>query len=288
MTEREAAAIPGDIRAQIRRISVILRVPELAIGVFGLAVLLLAGFFLPLPYDPIEPNPSVMMQPPSGSHWFGTDMLGFDVFSRTIASASRDIPLAAIGTIVAMAIGVPLGLLASSKGKSGERIMRALDAFQAFPLLILGIAVVTLMGNRIENVVVAIVLINTPRFMRLVRAEALSLRESRFVEAARAMGASNRRILFRHLLPNVTDISLVQFSLSAARALIVIASLGFLGIGVSPPDPSWGLMLQAGARNISSGQWWLSMFPGLAIVAAVISFNLLADGLQKVFSGRSL
>lgn len=283
-------AAPKPVMRGRRRWSIpaMYRVPELIIGLAGLVVLLAAGFFMPLPYDPIQPSPTELMQPPSTEHWFGTDALGFDVFSRTVASAARDVPLAAIGAIVSMVLGVPLGLLASSKGKSGERIMRALDAFQAFPLLILGIAVVTLMGNRIENVVIAIALINTPRFMRLVRAEALSLRESRFVEAARAMGASNRRILFRHLLPNVTDISLVQFSLSAARALIVIASLGFLGIGVSPPDPSWGLMLQAGARNISSGQWWLSLFPGIAIVMAVICFNLLADGLQKVFSGRSI
>ena len=166
-------------------------------------------------------------------------------------------------------------------------MMRALDAFQAFPLLILAIAIVSLTGDRLENVIIAIALINVPRFMRLVRSEVLSLRESRFVEAAIAFGASKTRVMFRHLLPNLSGVILAQVSLAAAHAIIVIAALSFLGIGITPPDASWGAMIQSGARNMVSGQWWVVAFPGLAVIVAVTSLNLIADGLDSVFD-RSL
>ena len=165
--------------------------------------------------------------------------------------------------------------------------MRALDAFQAFPLLILAIAIVSISGNRLENVVIAIALINIPRFMRLVRSEVLSLRESRFAEAAIAIGATKARVMFRHLLPNLTGIILAQVSIAAAHAIIVIAALSFLGIGITPPDASWGAMIQRGARNMTSGQWWVATFPGIAVVTAVASLNLIADGLDDIFN-RSL
>lgn len=253
---------------------------------FGLTILtivLLGGFFLPLPYPPTKPDPTSILLPPSAGHWFGTDTSGFDVFSRTVASARHDLPLAVLGALFSGLLGVPLGLAVSIKGASGERGMRALDAFQAFPLLILAVTIVTLAGNRLNAVVLAIVVINVPLFMRLVRSEALALREARFVEAAEAIGASRSRILGLHILPNLSGVILVQSSITAAHALIVIAALSFLGIGVSPPEPSWGIMIQSGAKQISSGQWWVSVFPGLAIFAVVMSFNLVGDALEIIF-----
>jgi peptide/nickel transport system permease protein len=256
--------------------------PGLAVGVAILCALLAASLLLPLPYNPISPDATMTLQAPSAAHWFGTDSVGFDVYSRTVAAAARDLPLAFGGALGAALIGVSLGLLATTKGRVSTTIMRSLDAFQAFPLLVLAIAVVTLTGNRLEMVVLAIIIIEAPRFMRLVRAEGLAIRESRFIEAAEAIGARPRRILFVHLLPNVSGVIAVQLSIATANALMVVAALSFLGIGVSPPDPSWGAMIQAGARQMTTGQWWVSLFPGLAIFVSVISLNLIADELDVI------
>lgn len=259
----------------------------LILGGTVLVAMLLAAWFMPLPYDPIRPAAASTLQPPSATHWFGTDSVGFDVFSRTIAAGGRDLPLAFTGAIAAAAIGVLLGLLATTKGYLSNLMMRALDAFQAFPLLVLAIAIVTLTGNRLEMVIFAIIIIEVPRFMRLVRSEGLAIRESRFIEAAEAIGAKPMRILIVHLLPNVSGVIAVQLSIATANALLVIAALSFLGIGVSPPDPSWGAMIQAGARQMTTGQWWVSLFPGLAVFVVVVSLNLVADELDVILERSS-
>jgi peptide/nickel transport system permease protein len=262
------------------------RRPGLGIGGSIIALLLLASFFAPLPHDPIVAVPSRALEAPSSEYIFGTDRTGFDVFSRTIRAARLDLALAVAGTLISMVLGVPLGLLASTKNKWSERLMRGLDTFQAFPLLVLAIAVVSLTGNNLKNVVVAIGLINTPRFMRLVRADALAVRESRYVEAAISVGASPVRILRKHVLPNVSGIILVQATLAAANAIVVISALSFVGIGVTPPTPSWGAMIRSGSQNIASGSWWMSVFPGVAVVIAVWALNKIADGVQAGI-GRS-
>lgn len=252
------------------------------IGAVILAVLVLLGFFLPLPYDPLRSVPEALLtNPPSSAHWFGTDTFAFDVFSRTVLAASNDIPVAAAGVLLSLILGVPLGLFASAKGRTGEYLMRGVDAFQSFPILILAIAAVVLLGNESSNVVAAIAIINVPRFMRIIRSEALSIRESRYIEAAVAIGASKVRIMFRHLLPNVTGIILVQMSLAAANALVIITTLSFLGIGVSPPNPTWGSMIQEGARVLTQGHWWIAFFPSVAIFISVAAFNLIADSSQN-------
>lgn len=256
------------------------RHPSVVVGCAIIAILLLAGLFLPLPFDPTVPDPRNASHAPNGKYWFGTDGDGFDVFARTIASAQRDLPLALIGTLFSLLVGVPLGLMVSAKTRWADWVMRGLDVFQAFPLVIIAIAVVTLAGNKLSNVVLAIMIINVPRFMRLIRSEALALRESRFIEAAIAVGGTRTRLLTRHILPNVTGVTIVQSSLAAAQSIVVIAALSFLGVGVSPPDPSWGMMIQAGSSQLITGQWWIVLFPGLAVLLAVASFNLIADGLQ--------
>ncbi|MCX5577709.1 ABC transporter permease [Kaistia terrae] len=259
----------------------------LVAGALFLAALLLASWFLPLPYDPIRPDATATLQPPSAQHWFGTDSVGFDVFSRTIAAAGRDLPIAFGGALAAALIGVFLGLLATTKGRGSALLMRSLDAFQAFPLLVLAIAIVTLTGNRLEMVMFAIIIIEAPRFLRLVRAEGLAIREARFIEAAEVIGAKPLRVLLVHLLPNVSGVIAVQLSIATASSLMVVAALSFLGIGVSPPDPSWGAMIQAGARQMTGGQWWVALFPGLAIFLVVVCLNLVADALDVILERSS-
>jgi peptide/nickel transport system permease protein len=279
----EAAAAASTAPGAARRRQMLSRAtsrPAILVGAGVIAALLAAGFWLPLPYSPTVPDPAATSLPPGAEHWFGTDSDGFDVFSRTIASAGRDLPLAVIGTLASLLVGVPLGLLVSTKGRWPERVMRGLDVFQAFPLVIIAIAIVTLTGNKLQNVILAVMIINVPRFMRLIRSEALAMRESRFIEAAWAAGATRSRVLGKHILPNVAGVTLAQSSLAAAQAIIVIAALSFLGVGVSPPNPSWGLMIQEGARQMTIGQWWVVTFPGLAVLLTVICFNLIADGLQ--------
>jgi len=246
--------------------------------------MLLAGLFAPLPFDPIKPDPAAVTLPPSARHWFGTDLSGFDVFSRTIASAAHVLPLVVVGTLLSVAVGVPFGLLASSRGRGAEVLVRALDGFQAFPLLVLAIALVTLAGNNLWSVVIAIGVVNTPRFMRLVRSQALVVRESRYVEAATAVGCSPVRVMARHVFPNVVDSIAAQSSLAAAYSVIVIASLNFLGVGVSRPTPTWGSMIQDGAQTVSQGYWWMIVFPGLAVLIAVLCFNALADRAARYFA----
>ncbi|GAA1738232.1 ABC transporter permease [Luedemannella helvata] len=250
-----------------------------------LTAMLAAAYFAPLPHDPTEPLADTLAAP-DGDYWMGTDKFGIDVFSRLVASAGVDIPLAVSGMSISLVIGVLLGLAALHRGPWGERLVRALDVFQAFPLLILAVALVALMGNKIENVVIAIAIINVPRFVRLVRSEGLTIRESRYVEAAHAIGATGRRVMFRHVLPNMTGIILAQASLAVAHSIVVIASLSFLGIGINAADPSWGAMIQTGAQNITTGQWWVAVFPGLAIFLTVLCFNAISDQLQDSF-GRA-
>lgn len=256
--------------------------PILAVSIIVLMVA--AAYWAPLPFDPERPGGVLLA--PSGEHWMGTDKFGLDVFSRLISSAGLDIPLAFTGLLISMLIGVPLGLFASQPGRWGEAVVRSLDVFQAFPLLILAIAVVAMMGNDIENVVVAIAIINIPRFIRLVRSEGLTIRESRYYEAARAIGVPGHRLMFKHMLPNMIGTILSQASLAAAHAIVVIAALSFLGIGINSTDASWGAMIQTGAQNITTGQWWASVFPGLAIFITIMCFNAVSHYLQENF-GRA-
>ncbi|MCY3561587.1 MAG: ABC transporter permease [bacterium] len=258
----------------------------LTVGFVVILLILLAGFFAPLPHDPIQPNPENTLQSPDGEFWFGTDRFGFDVFSRVFASARLDLPIALAGTLLSIAVGIPVGLVASNKSRWSERIMRGLDMFQSFPLLVLAFAIVALTGNTLRNIIFAIALVNVPRFIRLVRSEALVLRESRFIEAATAIGASRTRVMLRHVMPNTMGIVLAQASLAAAHAIIVIAGLSFLGIGITPPEASWGVMIRVGSQNIATGQWWVSFFPGAMVFVTIVAFNMVADGVTRLI-GRA-
>lgn len=249
-----------------------------SVAVVFLVGLVLISVFAPLPHDPFTPDAGAILHPPNGTYWFGTDRNGLDVFSRTVVAARTDISMAVAGSFLSVLIGVPLGLLASIPGRTAEWLMRLVDTWQAFPLLILVLAIVALSGASPFSVVLALLLVNVPLFVRVVRAEAMVIRSKRYVEAATACGASPRRVALRHILPNTTSVIFAQLSLSAALAILVIAGLGFLGAGLNPPAASWGALVNAGSQSLVSGQWWPALFPSLAILAVVLSFNALADG----------
>lgn len=269
-----------------RRHSVLLDYAGLAVGLAPIVLLYLASRFAPLPFSPTQPNADQVSLAPSAAHWFGTDASGFDVFSRTINAAGTDLPLAVGGTLVALLIGVPVGLIASSQNWVASVIMRAIDALQALPLLILAVALVAIAGNNLSSVVVAIVLVSAPGFVRLVRSGALVVRRTRYVEAAIAMGCSTERILRVHVLPNVMSLILAQASLGVATAVVVIAGLNFLGVGTHPPDPTWGSMVSEGAGVVAQGQWWVALFPSLAIVLVIICLNAAARAAEDLTKAR--
>lgn len=259
--------------------------PDLVIGAGIAALMLIVCFAYPTPYNPREVNPSWILLHPSSHHLFGTDSNGSDVFSRVLAGGRTDLPLAIGGGVVAGLIGVPLGLLASGGGKGSELILRTLDVVQSFPLLVVALVVVALAGNHLQNVIFAIAFVNAPQFIRLIRNSALHLRASRFVEAAIASGASKGRVTFRHILPNMSGIILAQTSLAIGTGVLVVAALSFLGLGVAPGTPSWGAMIRLGYQDIVTGQWWTSLFPGLAIVIFVVAMNTAAEGLERLLGG---
>jgi peptide/nickel transport system permease protein len=254
------------------------------LGAGIIVLLLLAGLALPLPHDPLTTSADIL-QAPGGDHIMGTDQLGRDVFARTVRAARLDLPLVIGSTLASVIVGVGLGLLVSTRSRLSEWVMRGLDIFQAFPMLVLAMVIVAVAGNSRAMVIVALALISFPMFLRLVRAEALALRESRFIEAAVAIGATRRQVLRYHMLPNVTGVILVNAAVTASRAILMIAALSFLGIGVEPPTPSWGLMMQEGSQSLVAGDWWVSFFPGLGVLLVGLGFNLLGDGLEQV-TGR--
>lgn len=253
-----------------------------AIAASAIGALLIASF-VPVGYSPTSPSVNIL-EPPSAAHLFGTDQTGFDVLARTLAAAHVDIPLALGGTLLALLVGTPLGLLASMEGRPGAMIMRVLDGIQAFPLLILILVIATLTGGGLAVIVACIALVNLPQFIRLSRAEALAVNKSRYVLFARAIGASRAHIMRRHLLPQVSGVLLAQASLGSAVAVAVIAAMSFLGVGIAPPTASWGEMISAGGQGIGSGQWWPVVFPAAALAITIFCLNIVADGLDAHFS----
>ena len=241
------------------------------------------AFIYNFAHDPYTTDIIQRLSPPGNGFIFGTDEVGFDIFSRTIIAGKIDLFISLSGTLAALLVGLPLGLMASDKTKTADRIMKVLDMFQAFPLLVLAIVIVAMWGNNIRNVIFAIILINIPRFTRLIRSEALTVRESRFIEVATAMGASKMRIISKHLLPNILGTLLAQASITTAHSIVVVAALSFIGIGVVPPEASWGSMIRAGSQYMMTGQWWMSIFPGLAIFISVLSFNTISQYILRKY-----
>jgi ABC-type dipeptide/oligopeptide/nickel transport system permease subunit len=257
------------------------QVPALiALGYLVLVVLSALCAPLLATHDPLQQNLSGVLQPPGGGHVLGTDDLGRDVFSRALYAGRISLVAAAQAVAVAVVLGVVPGLIAGYAGRRVDAvIMRVTDALMSFPPLILAIAFVGVLGPSLTNAMFVIGVIFAPRFVRLVRGTVLSIREETFIEASRSIGTPTVRVIWRHVLPNALSPLIVQISLTAAMAMLAEASLSFLGLGVQPPDASWGSMIERGFRYTAAAPW-LTIFPGLLIALTVLAFNLLGDGLR--------
>lgn len=237
------------------------------------------------PYDYTEPSADALAAP-SAEHWFGTDDLGRDIFTRIVYGSRISLWVGFISIAGSIVVGSLLGLLAGYYGKWQDTLIsRLFDIMLAFPSILLAIAIVAMLGPGLNNALIAIAIINIPTFGRLMRSRVLSVKAEDFVLAARAIGMKNSRILWNHILPNCWTPIMVQGTLSFATAVIEVAALGFLGLGAQPPDPEWGTML-SDARDYLQLAPWTMVFPGVAIMITVLGFNLLGDGLRDIFDPR--
>jgi peptide/nickel transport system permease protein len=254
---------------------------------FGLLVLIVvAAVFGPwlVPHDPLASNTTVALKPPSLSHWFGTDQLGRDVFSRVIVATRLDLFISVASVALVFLMGGVAGIASGFFLGWTDRIVgRISDTIMAFPLFVLAMGIVAALGNTVQNIILATAIVNFPLYVRVARAEANVRREAGFVQAARLSGNGEFRILFGHILPNIMPIMIVQMSLTMGYAILNAAGLSFIGLGVRPPTPEWGIMVAEGAAFMVSGEWWIALFPGAALMTAVFCFNLLGDGLRDIF-----
>lgn len=259
----------------------------LAIVVVFLVVAAIGPWIVPFPEDATGAvHLDIKLQPPDGTHWFGTDEVGNDVFTRVVLGTRVTLQIACIVTGVAMLIGVPLGMIAGLVGGwVQEVIMRVTDVFLSVPGLVLAIAIVGALGPGIVNAMLALSLVWWPGYVRLVQAKTLALKNEIYVHAAYSIGASKLRIVFIHILPNCTSPIIVKASMDMGMAILGAASLGFLGLGAQPPFPEWGAMISI-ARTYLPDWWWYSFFPGLAISLTVLGFNLLGDGLRDILDPK--
>ena len=268
----------------------VLRANPVTLFAFGLfAFLIFCAIFGPsvVPYDPLETNTANALQPPSWSHWFGTDQVGRDVFSRVIVATRLDLSISVAAVALSFVVGSMLGAVAGYWGGWLDSVLnRFLDTIMAFPLFVLAMGIVAALGNTIENIIYATAIINMPFYARLVRAEVNIRRNAGFVRAAKLSGNSDLRVLAFHIFPNALPPMMVQVSLNLGWAILNAAGLSFIGLGVRPPTPEWGIMVAEGANFIVSGEWWLAVFPGLWLMIAVFTFNLLGDGLRDIVDPR--
>jgi peptide/nickel transport system permease protein len=264
------------------------RLASVGIAIVGLLVLCAALAPLISPYDPTRQRLLEALQGPSAAHLLGTDENGRDVLSRILYGARVSLLAGVFSVAIAVVLGVTSGLVSGYfSGWVDNVIMRAMDALLAFPTLVLALAITAALGPNLRNAMIAIGVVATPVFARLTRGQVLSIREREFVEAARTLGAGSGRIMIRHILPNVTAPLVVQASLSVAFAILAEATLSFLGLGVQPPEPSWGSMVSRGKDYLDQAPW-LSFAPGGAILLAVMGFNFLGDAIRDALDPRLL
>ncbi|GAB7014090.1 ABC transporter permease [Halolamina salina] len=279
------------LRRRGRAFAARFRQNNLAMG--GLVVttgFLLIALLAPVlaPYDPAAVDVPARLQGPSLAHPFGTDRYGRDLFSRVLFGARIALQVAVATPLVAGAVGVPIGLVAGYVGgRVDDALMRLMDSIFAFPAILLGLTLVAVFGQSLTNIVAALGIVYIPQFARVTRGSAVSVVEEEHVRVARSLGASHFRILLVHVLPFCLSAILVQATVTAALAIVLESSLSFLGVGVPSPRPSWGSILRVGKGYVDSGEWWYSVFPGVAIVIAVLGFNLLGDGLRDVLDPRT-
>ena len=250
----------------------------IAVAIFGPSM---------VPYDPLASNTAIALQAPSIAHWFGTDNLGRDVFSRVVFATRLDLSISVLAVALSLVIGSLLGAIAGYTGGWLDALVsRMMDTIMAFPLFVLAMGIVAALGNTIENIIYATAIINIPFYARLIRSEVRIRRHSTFAQAAYVSGMSHWRVLLFTLLPNALPPMMVQMSLNLGWAILNAAGLSFIGLGVRPPTPEWGIMVAEGANFIVSGEWWLAVFPGLSLMLAVFTFNLMGDGLRDLVDPR--
>jgi peptide/nickel transport system permease protein len=258
-------------------------VTGLSLALFVLiALCALIGPYI-VPIDPLASDTAAALQAPSLRHWFGTDQLGRDIFSRVIVATRLDAFIAVASVILVFMMGGLAGIAAGYFGGWTDRIVgRIADTIMAFPLFVLAMGIVAALGNTVQNIIIATAIVNFPLYARVARAEANVRRNAGFVQAARLSGNGEFRILLVHILPNIMPIMIVQMSLTMGYAILNAAGLSFIGLGVRPPTAEWGIMVAEGAGFMVSGEWWIALFPGLALMIAVFCFNLLGDGLRDI------
>jgi peptide/nickel transport system permease protein len=256
-------------------------------GAVILAAVALLALFAPwlTPYDPMALKILDRLQSPRAAHWFGTDELGRDVFSRVIFGARYSLLIGALVVVISMVCGVLLGLAAGFFRRLDGPVMRLVDAMMSFPDILLAIALVAVLGASMTNVILALAIVYTPRVARVVRASTLVVRELLFIEAARALGISTRRILFIHILQNIASPILVQATFIFAYAVLAEAGLSFLGVGVPPVLPTWGSMISSG-QQFAHQAIWLVVFPGIAIILSALSLQMVGDGFRDLLDPK--
>ncbi len=286
MTDIAAARPSSGLVAILRHSRYVIaenKVTGFAFALFVLIVLAaVLGPFL-VPHDPLASDTAVALKPPSLHNWFGTDQLGRDVFSRVVAATRLDFFIAIASVALVFVMGGLAGVAAGFFGGWVDRVVgRVADTIMAFPLFVLAMGIVAALGNTVQNIIIATAIVNFPLYARIARSEANVRREAGFVQAARLSGNGEMRIVLGQVLPNIMPIMIVQMSLTMGYAILNAAGLSFIGLGVRPPTPEWGIMVAEGAAFMVSGEWWIAFFPGAALMIAVFCFNLLGDGLRDI------
>ena len=258
-----------------------------AFGVIAAVALASVAAPVIMPYDPDAPDADHALEAPSRRHWLGTDLYGRDQLARIVYAGRVDLLVALAATAIALSLGAVLGAVSGYRGGwLDQLLMRVIDTIQAFPSFILAMGIAAALGNSVTNIVIAIAITHVPIYGRLIRAEMLRIREMEYAEAARTVGNRQRRIIFHHLLPNCFPPVIVQATLAMGFAILTVAALSYIGLGIRPPTSEWGAMTAEGAGYIVSGEWWIFLFPGVAIMATVLSFNLVGDALRDVLDPR--
>ncbi len=277
----------GGTRPGRKAIRILFRNPLVSAGTIVLLVVLAVALLGPIisPYNPLKSALRKRLMAPSLTHPFGTDAFGRDVFTRIAYGARTSLSLSLTVVVITSSVAAALGICAVWYRRLDNAIMRAMDVMMSVPSLVLAIALMAFLGGSVTNLIIAIVLTQIPRSTRVVRSVALVIREGEYVEAARAVGSSDWRIMLRHFLPNCLSPMVVTATFLFAQVILIESSLSFVGVGTPPPTPSWGNMLAEG-REVMSIAWWLTVIPGLAIVVVVLGLNLIGDGLRDILDPR--
>ena len=287
--QRDDAASVGRPGRSARLRGELKRHPNLLVGSILAAVaviLAVAGHIAP-PHNPLAISPDHALAPPGPGHWFGTDQFGRDVFSRVLDGLGTDVVIGLTVAVLAFAVGSMTGLVSGYLGGwFDDIIMRVVDIAMSFPPFLLALSIAVVIGNSVRDIVIAVMIAYVPYIARLTRSTVLSVRGADYVLGARAVGASRARVMTLHVLPNAVGPSMVQATLMSGWAILDVSGLSFLGVGIQPPSPELGVQIAQGASYITSGQWWISVFPGVAIIVAVLAVNFLGDYADDKLRGQ--